>query len=146
MKKLSVILFLLFINTGFVFCQGNSTIIPDKKLLSRHTQTELDKLVSEAPSVIEYENFIVNNSYFIRDAKSGENTTSYGELHFFNSFTKEIIVKTIMASDLIVFNIYDYDFAISKIRNYYVIGNTGKILVVYSQPEITEKYNKSRGF
>ena len=146
MKKVFLIVFLLFVNAGFIYCQSTSSINPDIKLLSRHTQAELDQLVIETPSIIEYENIIVNNSYFIRDVESAENITSYKELHFIDSFTKEVNYKTITSSDLVDFNIYDYDFNISKDRNYYVIGNTGKILVVYSTIEIKDKYNTSRGF
>lgn len=146
MKKLSVIIFFLFTTTGFIYSQNNLNIISDNKLLAHYTQAEIDQLLITSPSVIEYENFIVNNSFFIEDIDNQEKTSSCNQLQFFDSFSKEIINKSITSADLNDFNIYNYNFKISETRNYYIIGDTGKLLVVYSKSEIITKYNESRGF
>jgi hypothetical protein len=154
MKKnflmMAAVVIILLLSIG-VRAQDSDQSKADPRIYTRYDAETLNKMMAADPNSIDYCNFIVRSGYFIMDYSMDEKAESYRtanipQLQKINNISKEIIPYTITDKDLENFNIYLYNFSIGKERTIYQLGNTGKILVVLSQMEITEKYNASRGF
>jgi hypothetical protein len=117
----------------------------DKKLLAKFDKTYLEQQAKNNPIFIERQNFIVNHSYKIIDADSIPNNIKLKKLQAFDHKQKKAINKEITINDLNNFNIFNYNAKPGKkSNNYYKIGNTGKILVVYSVQKQTKLFNSNR--
>jgi hypothetical protein len=155
MKTISCFLFLalasVLLMTNGLFAQENVKPQIDPRVYARFDQASVNENIANDPHIMDYPNFFVKEGWYIFDySKEGKveayNNADYPELQKINNQTKEIIPYTITEKDLENFNIYYYDFKVMKERTFYRLGKTNKLLIIYSQQELTEKFNKSRGF
>ncbi|MBI4645632.1 MAG: hypothetical protein HY738_03300 [Bacteroidia bacterium] len=120
------------------FSQNNASIEPDKKLSAKYSQEFIDNLMINNPEIIEYLNFFVNNSYYFIDMP--EKQISYNILKKLDIKTGNITEAPVSTEDIEKFNIYQYNYQVlPDKRNYYKAGETGKILIVLSEKEISQK-------
>ncbi len=139
MRTLFIIILLSL--SGFLFSQSQY----DTKLLAKFDKNYLDKQVKENPHFIERQNYIVENSYEIINSDELPSGCDLKELTRFNYLSKTYLNIPVGDSDLIDFNIFKYYTEPGKKQDdYYNIGNTGKVLKVFSIQKQTQLYNQFR--
>lgn len=137
MKKIIVLLVttLAFAN---VFSQQSLSI--DDRLYAKYQAEDLQAIQASNPANIEYLNWMLDNSFVIKDINSPE-ANNFPKLRYLDSETK-MPGAEVTAYDPENFNIMEFDFEIDyKKSNAYLIGNTGKLLVFYSGEDLTKFFN-----
>ncbi|MBN2668795.1 MAG: hypothetical protein JXR60_06155 [Bacteroidales bacterium] len=138
--RLLLLVVLMFINVGLTYSQVDY----DSKLLSKYEKAFLEEQVEHDQNFIIRQNFLVNESYLIVDRSEIDLSIEFKTLKNIDRFTKQESNVDWINFDLSNFNLYNYSYECTKERNYYLLGNTGKVLVILSQQEITREYNKTR--
>ncbi|PLX00408.1 MAG: hypothetical protein C0594_15750 [Marinilabiliales bacterium] len=114
---------------------------PDSKLFVKYEPSYFNKYQHKNPEIIEYMNFYVNHSWKIINMPDKEVQSE--ELKKVDPKTGSLLDEQIVVSDLDNFNIYLYNCKPDQEkRKYYTIGDTKKMLIIYSHNEITDKFNK----
>jgi|GEM_PF-1286475 hypothetical protein len=135
---------ILLLTIAIFFASFSKAQMPDSKLSAVYTPEHLNNLKHNNPDAIEYFNFYVNNSFKITDLPQGKDLEKE-ELHKINPITKEITNEQIQMVDLVDFNPYLFSCKTDQNnRKYYSIGNTGKLLIMFSNKEIQEKFRNSK--
>jgi hypothetical protein len=95
------------------------------------------------PEDLEYFTWFLDNSYIIKDVGTS-GMDRFPKLRYFDLETKQAGAE-VTDFDEATFNIMEYAFDVGgNDATAYVIGNTGKALVLLSNKDLTEKYNKYR--
>jgi hypothetical protein len=142
---LTIILLLSFAKMSVGQQAGNTVVIkPDARLYDCMDKAYVDGLQSN-PRLLLYYNFYLDHSYYLSDIPdkkvdgidistvSLRNPGPQGEKLFFHEDPANIKAGT--------FNPLKYDFKTqANLFTNYLLGNTGKILVFYSDKAFTEKY------
>lgn len=122
---------------GLALAAGAQTA--DSKLLSVYSQEKLDIMEANAPGSIDYLNFYVNHAYVVVDAPQGKNLV-VEELYLINPLTLEKVTNLVYLQDLENFNPLQYSCTTNGESSFYSIIGSSKILMMYSQPVLQEKY------
>lgn len=136
MKEKFLLLIGVVLFTAFSYAQEQ----PNSKLCDVYTTQHLANLKNNNPDAITYFNFYVNNSFEIVEAP--DKPINKVELKRIDFNTKAILSDEIIENDLMDFNPLLYNCVTSDSRTYYSIGNTGKLLVMYSTEEIQVKFKQ----
>lgn len=140
MKRLVILVFLLFVGIC-AFSQQLGSI--DNRLRARFSDEYLLYMQQNLPEDLEYFTWFLDNSYIIKDV-GPSGMDRFPKLRYFDGETKQVGAEVI-DFDEVTFNIMEYAFDIGgNEATAYVIGNTGKALVLLSNKDLTEKYNKYR--
>ncbi len=136
---------LLFLTALFIGSVAFSQTTYNPKLLLKFDRSYLESQVTNNPHFIKRQNYIVENSYTIIDEIDIPQNVDVKELQVFDNKNKVYINSEINNSDLDDFNIYKYKTQPGeKTDSYYKIGNTGKVLVVFSMQKQAQLYNQYR--
>ena len=114
----------------------------NQKLVSFYGIEYLDQLSKFNVGAYEHFNYLVSKGYSIENSE--KDLSMYPDL---NS-VKRILSKTNSNFNIqefqteALFNIVSYDIQPQEKKQYFRIGETGKLLVVYSRKEITNAINK----
>jgi hypothetical protein len=143
MKKVIVSTFFLLI-LSMTFAQSpKEKIAADPRIIEVFGQETVDFYLENNPSLIQYYNYFLENSYSIQEIpqeKMGDLQT-IPELKRKEKFQSDFIDYT--EKGLENLNIMKFDLKIDpNIGPIYRLGNTNKIIVFLSGNEIQNKYNK----
>jgi hypothetical protein len=143
MKKVIVSTFFLLI-LSMTFAQSpKEKIAADPRIIEVFGQETVDFYLENNPSLIQYYNYFLENSYSIQEIpqeKMGDLQT-IPELKRKEKFQSDFIDYT--EKGLENLNIMKFDLKIDpNIGSIYRLGNTNKIIVFLSGNEIQNKYNK----
>lgn len=140
MKRLVILIVLLFAGVSS-FSQQLASI--DNRLRARFSDEYLLYMQQNLPEDLEYFTWFLDNSYIIKDV-GFSGMDRFPKLRYFDAETKQIGAE-VTDFDEATFNIMEYAIdADGNETKAYVIGNTGKALVLLSNKDLTEKYNKYR--
>jgi len=126
----------------FISILAFSQLEYDSKLLVKFDKVYLNQQLIDNPNFIKRQNFLVNNSYQIIsviDLKEGGHVE---KLYKIDNFTKQKVEYIFTNDDFNNFNLFEYYYQTTKSGTYYKLGDTGKILQVFSTPVITQMYNE----
>jgi len=125
-----------------LFTLNSFAQIADNKLSVLYSPEQLSNLKNTMPGSIEYLNYYVNNSYRITDFPT-EKPIEHQMLKKVDPVTGEILSGEITINDIRDFNPYLFNCKpqMNK-RTYYKIGNTGKMLIMYSHKEIQSGFKQ----
>ncbi len=138
MKKFTLIGMLLVFT--FVFAKAQETTIPDVRLLSRYTESEIFNMQENYPQSLKIECFELNHGYQIQELDF-EKMKGMPSLYYFNYFTKTK-EDLVLSVDEANFNLYDYYYERHYSQNtYYRIGETNKVLVIISHKQLIRNFN-----
>ena len=136
--------FTLFIS-GLAFSQTNK-IIPDPRLKDVLSESKIIKLQTNAPSKLEYYNFLLNN-YCTVEKEKPLNGIFKGDISSIKPINGVVALNP-ETFDIKTFNIYMYEVGLDLDKLvYYSIGNTNSYLVFLSVREFSKRYksqNKSK--
>ena len=139
MKKIILLLSLILMGFG-VFSQ---TLPIDSRLYARYSEEELQNMQQNNPEDLEYFNWFVENSYVIKDVTNPW-ALNYPKIKYLDNETKSEGCE-VTEFDADNFNIMEYAVNVGQKKSVvYVIGNTGKALVLYSNEYLTKLYNEYR--
>ncbi len=141
MKK--IILSFMLIFAGYYAFSQQVTI--DERLYAKYHESDLQAILQNHPNDIEYMNWLLDNSYVIKQLHESEyNISKYPKLKYFDKETK-MAGAEVTEYNPENFNIMEFDFEIDyKNSNAYLIGNTGKLLVFYAGQDLTTLFNNYR--
>ncbi len=140
MKRLVILVSLLFVGLSS-FSQHLTSI--DNRLRARFSDEYLLYMQQNLPEDLEYFTWFLDNSYIIKDV-GPSGMDRFPKLRYFDLETKQAGAE-VTDFDETTFNIMEYAFDVGgNDATAYVIGNTGKALVLLSNKDLTEKYNKYR--
>ena len=145
MKRNIFILYLIVVVSfnNSLFSQENLKIEPDSRLYEVLKSSYIENLLHNTPNQIFYFNYLLEHSYIITDF-STDKDFEYNELRKIDPETKKITNELITNSNLLNFNILKYKCSNEGKRTYYKIGNTGKMLIMLSNREVTKGFNDYR--
>ena len=137
MKKI-ILLSMLVISGITAFSQA----LPiDSRLYAKYSEEDLLDMQQNRPYDLEYLNWFVENSYLVKDVVN-PGVLDYPKLKYMDRETK-MEGSEVTDFDAENFNVMEYGFEIAaRSSNVYLIGNTGKILVFYSNEDLTKLYNE----
>ena len=121
----------------------SQTLPIDNRLRAKYSEEELLDMQRNRPEDLEYFNWFVENSYVIKEAGVSD-LPNYPKLRYMDHETKSVGCE-VTEFNAESFNIMEYAIGIKQKKSVaYLIGNTGKVLVLYSNDDLTEKYNEYR--
>lgn len=129
---------------GILNVFGQTEITPDERLYVSYPQEYIDNLLERNPQSIDYMNFCLDNAFSFIELPD-EKVENLPRLYARNNFNKTVSeepVETVDENDFIIFN-YKYQTEI-KTNSMYRIGNTNRVLVIYSAMSTAEKFNQSK--
>ncbi len=139
MKKI-ILLFVLVISVITAFSQVSQI---DSRLYAKYSEEDLLNMQQNLPSKLEYLNWFVDNSYVIKQV-ANPGALNYPKLKYLDKETKSEGCE-VTEFDADNFNIMEYAVVVNQKKSVaYVIGNTGKVLVLYSNEHLTKLYNEYR--
>lgn len=143
MRKLILSMLLLSV-MGLTFAQTQKTqVIADPRVIEVFGQETVTFYLENNPSMIQYYNFFLENSYTIQDMpqeKMGE-LQNIPELKLKENFLTDIIDYT--EKGLENLNIMKFDFQIDpNVGPIFRLGNTNRLIIFLSGKEIQNLYNK----
>lgn len=139
MKKI-ILLFVLVISMITAFSQVSQI---DSRLYAKYSEEELLDMQRNRPEDLEYFNWFVENTYVIKDV-TNPGALNYPKLKYLDNETKSEGCE-VTEFDADNFNIMEYAVNVGQKKSVvYVIGNTGKALVLYSNEYLTKLYNEYR--
>jgi hypothetical protein len=114
----------------------------DSKLYDVYTIDQINNFRQNNPKSIDYFNFYVNNVALIVDFPEGK-PIEVQQLFKIDPKTGTVLSDEITQADLMDFNPYLYNCKPANEKDtYYVIGSTGKLLIMHSTQEIARKYKQ----
>ena len=137
MKKILVIM-LLSLSFLIGFAQ-QSNVEPDGRLYARYDAEYLSFLKNNRPNELLYLNWYLDNAFVIKEM-SVESASVFPKLRYLDKETK-LPAGEVMDYDE-NFNIMEYftEYA-PDAKPAFAIGNTGKVLVLYSVDDLNVKFN-----
>ncbi len=140
MKRLVILIIALLMGMS-IFSQQLASI--DNRLRAKFTDDFLLEMQQNRQDDLEYFTWFLDNSYVIKDVGTSV-SDRFPKLRYYDKETKQAGAE-VVDFDEQNFNILEYAFEIDeKESTSYIIGNTGKALVLSSNRDLTEKYNKYR--
>lgn len=143
MKKLILSMLLLTV-MGLTFAQVQKTqVVADPRVIEVFGQETVTFYLENNPSLIQYYNFFLDNSYSIQDMPQEK----MGELQNI----PELKLKELFQTDYVDYsekgienlNIMKFDFQIDpNVGPIFRLGNTNKLIIFLSGKEIQNLYNK----
>lgn len=143
MKFLTLSFLLIVTGLATISAQNNSSV-PDQRIIDAYGTTYTNKLIAQSPQRIAYLNYFLDHSYVIveRASFAGEKMAKVSTVDLNNKHTG---LTTRPNFDVNSFNVLQYNFKRNrKIKTQYRIDNTNKVLVFYSEEEITNAFNQSK--
>ncbi len=138
MKRISLIISLLTLLSVLSLAQE---VFVDSRLHSVYSEDYINELVENYPQKLEYKNWYLDNSYSIMYLDE-EKSSTFPYLKHFDPINKTE-GSNVDEIDESNFNIYLYQIERKYSKDlYYRIGDTGKVLIVYSNKKITKEFNK----
>ena len=128
---------------AFVFVLGFTAYSQqaDSKICDVYTVDQINNF-KKTPGAIDYMNFYVNNVAQIVDFPEGKQLETQ-QLFRVDPKTGTILSDEITEADLMDFNPYLYNCKPANDKNtYYIIGSTGKLLIMHSTQEMSRKYKQ----
>lgn len=125
--KTKKIFFLVAFLLGFSYCFSQSI---DGKLLVKYDSQNLQKMKVENPDDYDFLSYFVESAWYIADMPDKAIDTK--ELVRIDPITGEVSSNQVITDgDLDNFNPLEYDVETdASISNYYIAGNTGKIVII----------------
>lgn len=124
------LLFCIFVSYPSFAQNETKEVIPDPRLKDYYPKEQLDKMVKNAPAMVEYMNFFLDNAYFITEIPPQKKIEApYVEIKDFNNININALGLK----------------REQNTRTYYKIAGTSKMLVCYSNEEFTKKFNEHTG-
>ena len=115
----------------------------DNRLRAKYSDDALLDMQQNRPDDLEYFTWFLDNAYVIKEV-GFSGTENLPKLRYFDKETKQAGAE-VTDFDEENFNIMEYDIEVYVNESRaYLIGNTGKALVLLSNRDLTEKYNKYR--
>jgi hypothetical protein len=138
MRYLLLPLFILIFGAANAQTENN----PDARLFVRYSADYLTEIQQSNPGLISLMNYRLDFSWQI--VEIGPKVSEYPELHRFDANTKSV-GSAFTSSDMAGFNIMEWNTeSFYDKRNYYRLGDTGKVLVIFSEKEVADSFNKTR--
>jgi hypothetical protein len=141
-KNLFFILFFLILGVSYAQV-SKSQVIPDPRVVEVFGQETVNFYLENKPSVIQYYNFFLENSYSIQEIpqeKIGD-LSSLPELKLKEKFQTDYVDYTDKGIENL--NVMKYDLQIDpNVGPIYRLGNTNKLIIFLSGKEIQNLYNK----
>ena len=131
----------LIFSVLFINMYAQDVVEPDDRLYARYSNEQIEYLLLNSPQLIEFRNFELDNSWEILEVEK-DKSENYPPLQYFNPKTGEKLneVEDVVDSD---FNLYQYYFQRKHShRSFYKIGDTNKVLIIYSGKELINLFNK----
>ena len=142
MKKV-FLLMAIFAFSNAIFAQTEKV---DSRVVEVFGQEKVDYWQNNQPDSVTYYNFLVNYGFKIEPIpaeKADFFWTVVAELPLKSQFRNE--KSDFSASGLKKLNVLKYDFEINPLQiNYYRLGNTGKIIIFYSAPDIEKMIREAK--
>lgn len=143
MKKLILSVLLLTVMVLSIAQTQKTPIVPDPRVIEVFGQETVTFYLENNPSIIQYYNFFLENSYSIQDMpqeKMGE-LQNIPELKLKENFQTDVIDYT--EKGLENLNIMKFDFQIDpNVGPIFRLGNTNRLIIFLSGKEIQNLYNK----
>lgn len=138
MRFLFVPFLILVFGAGYAQTEN----VPDARLYARYSSEYLAEIQQSNPGVIDLMNYRLDFSWEI--VEIGPKVSEYPELRRFNASTKTI-GSVFSSTDMAGFNIMEWNTeSFYDKRNFYRLGDTGKVLVIFSEKEVADSFNKTR--
>ena len=139
MKKIILLLSLILIGFG-LFSQS---LAIDSRLYAIYPEDELINMQQNRPADLEYINWFVENAYVIKEIANPE-SSDFPKLRYLDKETKMAGAEATEYNQE-TFNVMEYYYEIlPDSSNAYLIGSTGKLLVFYSNYDLTKLFNEYR--
>jgi hypothetical protein len=142
MKSLIYSALLVILMATKLFAQRESTANYNQKLVDFYGTEYLNNLTTNNPGALKYISYFVDNGYWIED--SPKDISDFQDINSVDrivSKTNPDISKTsTLGAEL--FNILTYNIQAKENKQYYRIGDSNKLIVVYSRAEILSAVNK----
>ena len=139
MKKNILLLSLILMVMG-AFSQ-NVTI--DSRLYAKYSESDLLEIQRTNPADIEYMNWFVDNAFVVKEVRNPE-ASEFPKLRYIDKETK-LAGEEVTEYNPATFNVMECAFVIdSKESTAYLIGNTGKVLILSSSKDLTKRFNEYR--
>lgn len=115
----------------------------DERIKAVYEESYIATLEEKNPQVLEYLNFSLDNGYFIDESFPPDKYETLPELFVIDPATKKVIQESVTGEMIHGINILACRFErADNARTYYRIGDTGKVIVLYSVKELTAKFNE----
>lgn len=113
----------------------------DERLLSRFTESQISHWSETYPQKLQFKIFELDNGFEIITVDESK-LEGIEQLHFYDYLNKEMGME-VQNIDELNFNLYQYYYERAFTHsNYYRIGDTNNILIIYSEKVLAEKFNK----
>lgn len=129
----------VFVMLGFA-AFSQVTCQPDERLYTRYSEDRIEKMQQNEPRHVCLKNYELDNGYQITTADAHKLSAMDKLMHYnYKEKKYEGEVADVNPQD---FNLYDYMYERSyEATNYYRIGNTNKVLIIYPQKRFTKEFN-----
>jgi hypothetical protein len=140
MKSQNLLILVLIMVIPFVTIAQSGTKV-NPKLKTKYSQEYLDKMLADNPDRMEFLNFYTENTCYVIDMPGKPIQTI--ELEKIDA--ENGMEKNISSSDLDNFNMYKFNIVPSLSQTkYYKAGNTGKIIVVRPEKDVTRMFDNTK--
>ena len=134
------LLLLALIYNDCVYGQDTTSSNTDFRILETYGVDYVNRMELESPNRLTYLTYFLEHCYFIMDYPKGKPYEDINSVTDKNGVVSNLIIDV---NNLSTFNVLNYNFKREqKIRTFYKIGNTGKMIVFYSQDDFLKKYNE----
>ena len=143
MDKKIVILLIAMMLSGISYAQ---TVQIDPRLEKAYSQEQLQRMQKETPIIIELLNYELDYSWYIAEPEMSQKIDDIEYLYYKDPETGE---KAGMVQSLEKGKVNIAEFYYSRpydSRSFYRVGNTGTIIGFYSNKEISEMFNATKGY
>lgn len=138
--------FTLYFSTQKSICQENNQLKNfDSRLIEFYGENYLLELSKKSPNQIEYLSYFLDNSYYITDVPVGktDQIIDITEVEINPKYLLNNDRPKLDFIDLKNLNVLVYNFKRNRhSRTLYKLGNTGKMIVFYSQEEFIKTFNE----
>ena len=143
MNKKFVILLIALILSGISYAQ---TVQIDPRLEKAYSLEHLQRMQKETPLILELLNYELDYSWYIAEPEMQQKIDDLEYLYYKDPETGEKagMVQSLEKGKVNIAEFY-YDRPYDH-RSYYRVGNTNTIIGFYSNKEISEMYNATKGY
>lgn len=123
-----------------VYGQNTTPSNTDFRILETYGIDYVNRMELESQNRLTYLTYFLEHSYFIMDCPKGKPYEDINSIPDKNGVVGNLIIDI---NNLSAFNVLNYNFTRDqKTRTFYKIGNTGKMIVFYSQDEFLKNYKE----
>lgn len=138
----NILFFCFFLSASVAWSQNNETEVW-LKLNQKYDQEYLIKLQERSPDLLEYLKFFTDNSYYVEELneKQGRSIPDLFELPLNTKKSSAKGENILKNYDPKTFNIHLFPIHLLEQRQFYKLGHSGKVLVIYAKGEFMQKFN-----